>query len=68
MQEKQRVADMATEVLARQAEARAEWTGATFEISLTAQLVEKRRMTAPFSAMSPVPATSAVGQWPGRWP
>jgi hypothetical protein len=38
MQEKQLVADMATEVLARQAEARAEWTGTTFEMSLTAVL------------------------------
>ena len=31
MQEKQRVADMAVEVLVRQAEARAEWTGEPLE-------------------------------------
>ena len=34
MQEKQRVADMAFEVLARQAEARAEWTGEPREEAL----------------------------------
>ena len=34
MQENQRVADMAAEVLARQAEARAEWTGEPFEEAL----------------------------------
>ena len=34
MQEKQRVADMAFEVLARQAEARAEWTGERREEAL----------------------------------
>jgi hypothetical protein len=38
MQEKQRVADMAVEVLARQAEARAERTGETFEGALKAVL------------------------------
>ncbi len=36
MQGKQRVADMATEVLARQAEARAEWTGEPLKESLKA--------------------------------
>ena len=34
MQEKQRVADMAVEILARQAEARAEWTGEPREEAL----------------------------------
>jgi hypothetical protein len=38
MQEKQRVADMADEVLARQAEARAEWTGEPLEEALKAIL------------------------------
>ena len=38
MQEKQRVADMAVEVLARQAEARAEWTGEPLEEALRAVL------------------------------
>jgi hypothetical protein len=38
MQEKQRVADMAVEVLARQAEARAEWTGEPLEEALKAVL------------------------------
>ena len=41
MQEKQRVADMAAEVLARQAEARAEWTGEPFEEALKAVLETK---------------------------
>ena len=36
MQENQRVADMAVEVLARQAEARAEWTGEPLEEALKA--------------------------------
>src|SRR5215210_7476369 len=38
MQEKQRVADMAVEVLARQAEARAEWTGEPLDEALGAVL------------------------------
>src|SRR5215212_11006131 len=38
MQEKQRVADMAVEVLARQAEARAEWTGEPRDEALAAVL------------------------------
>ncbi|MCA1715548.1 MAG: hypothetical protein LC781_01385 [Actinobacteria bacterium] len=38
MQEKQRVADMAVEVLARQAGARAEWTGEPLEEALKAVL------------------------------
>ena len=38
MQGKQRVADMAVEVLARQAEARAEWTGKPLEEALKAVL------------------------------
>ena len=38
MQEKQRVADMAAEVLVRQAEARAEWTGEPLEEALVAVL------------------------------
>jgi hypothetical protein len=38
MQEKQRVANMAVEVLARQAEARAEWTGEPLEEALKAVL------------------------------
>ena len=38
MQEKQRVADMAVEVLARQAEARAEWTEEPLEEALKAVL------------------------------
>ena len=38
MQEKQRVADMAVEVLARQAEARAEWTGEPIDEALGAVL------------------------------
>ena len=38
MQEKQRVADMAVEVLARQAEARAEWTGEPIDEALVAVL------------------------------
>ncbi len=38
MQENQRVADMAVEVLARQAEARAEWTGEPLEEALKAVL------------------------------
>src|SRR5215210_1280583 len=41
MQEKQRVADMAAEVLARQAEARAEWTGEPLEEALKAVLETK---------------------------
>ena len=38
MQEKQRVGDMVVEVLARQAEARAEWTGEPLEEALKAVL------------------------------
>src|SRR5215216_1923866 len=38
MQEKQRVADMAFEVLARQAEVRAEWTGKPIDEALVAVL------------------------------
>jgi hypothetical protein len=38
MQENQRVADMAVEVLARQAEARAEWTGEPIDEALGAVL------------------------------
>ena len=38
MQENQRVADMAAEVLARQAEARAEWTGEPLDEALKAVL------------------------------
>ena len=38
MQEKQRVADMAVKVLARQAEARAQWTGEPLEEALKAVL------------------------------
>src|SRR5215211_3796574 len=38
MQEKQRVADMAFEVLVRQAEARAEWTGEPIDEALVAVL------------------------------
>src|SRR5215213_3040298 len=38
MQENQRVADMAVEVLARQAEARAEWTGEPLDEALKAVL------------------------------
>jgi hypothetical protein len=38
MQEKQRVADMAVEVLARQTKARAEWTGEPLEEALKAVL------------------------------
>jgi len=38
MQEKQRVADMAFEVLARQAEARAQWTGEPIDEALGAVL------------------------------
>jgi hypothetical protein len=38
MQEKQRVADMAVGVVARQAEARAEWTGEPLEEALKAVL------------------------------
>ena len=38
MQENQRVADMAREVLARQAEARAQWTGEPIEEALVAVL------------------------------
>jgi hypothetical protein len=38
MQEKQRVADMAAEILARQAEARAEWSGEPLEEALKAVL------------------------------
>ena len=41
MQEKQRVADMAVEVLARQAEARAEWTGEPIDEALVAVLETK---------------------------
>jgi hypothetical protein len=41
MQEKQRVADMAVEVLARQAGARAEWTGEPLEEALKAVLETK---------------------------
>ena len=41
MQENQRVAAMAAEVLARQAEARAEWTGEPFEEALKAVLETK---------------------------
>ena len=41
MQEKQRVADMAVEVLARQAEARVEWTGEPLEEALKAVLETK---------------------------
>ena len=38
MQEKQRVADMAVEVLVRQAQARAEWTGEPIDEALVAVL------------------------------
>jgi hypothetical protein len=41
MQEKQRVADMAVEVLARQAEARAEWTGEPIDEAQVAVLETK---------------------------